>query len=370
MDATERSVLVANLKNNFSAQRVKEALKLTWPDEELKRRDAGKHAAMYTQEESALLADEDHFEEVDPGSWEDPDEEQAYQALAEEAHDALAAIYEAKRTLREARDKQAQMRRNRRFYPSKGQGKGRSGEDRRGDRPPPKCFRCGGAHFRRDCPESANQAEQESRANFVFSVLTTGAAEPEWHERYEAQALAADQSDEHSLLALQHIIKEGKAIIDGGATSSLGSEEALQQIADLNWQQRGDDGIQIVPGQAPSFRFGNNARHDCLGTALVKLPFQDADGKMKVHVHDIPGQPVLLSVQSLRALGAVIDFGRDEAIFKTLSPSSVIQLETTDSGHQLFPLVGDALQGARRRKTPFRSLYDDVGSYLPAKQAE
>ena len=39
LDASERSVLVANLKNDFSVQKVKEALRLTWPDEKLTRRD-------------------------------------------------------------------------------------------------------------------------------------------------------------------------------------------------------------------------------------------------------------------------------------------------------------------------------------------
>ena len=65
---------------------------------------------------------------------------------------------------------------------------------------------------------------------------------------------------------------------------------------------------------------------------------------MKIHLHDIPGQPVLLSVKSLRALGAVIDFERNEAVFKRLHPQKLVTLETTDGGHQLFPLVSDVLK--------------------------
>ena len=53
-------------------QKVKEALKLTWPDEELKRRDSGKHSAMFTEEESAMLADEEPWDEADSVEWEDP----------------------------------------------------------------------------------------------------------------------------------------------------------------------------------------------------------------------------------------------------------------------------------------------------------
>ena len=220
--------------------------------------------------------------------------------------------------------------------------------------PPPKCFQCGGPHFRRDCPENLGSKEPESRVNFVFTAFENGAAEPEWHGRTEDQVLAADATEEHNLLALSNIIQEGKAIIDGGATSSLGSEEALQQIANLNWIKDGHDGIQIVKDETPSFRFGNNAKHDCLATALLRLPFKQVDGKMKIHIHDIPGQPVLLSVKSLRSLGAVIDFERDEAIFRRLDPRKVVSLETTDSGHQLFPLVGDVMARSVNRSTPFQ----------------
>ena len=208
LDATERSVLVANLKNDFSVHKVKEALKLTWPDEELKRRDSGKHSAMFTEEESAMLADDDTWEDIEAGDWDDPEDEYAYQALAEEAQEALAALQDAKRTLRDAREKQAQMRRNRRFFPSKGGGKGR------GDRPPLKCFRCGGPHLRKDCPESGAQKDSESRVNFVFTTIQERAAEPNWLGRMDEQALAAEAAEDHSLLALSHIIEEGKAITD------------------------------------------------------------------------------------------------------------------------------------------------------------
>ena len=69
----------------------------------------------------------------------------------------------------------------------------------------------------------------------MFTAFETGAAESPWQETKDTQVLAAAQTDEQNLLALNTIIQEGKAIIDGGATSSLGSEEALQQIAQLNW---------------------------------------------------------------------------------------------------------------------------------------
>ena len=81
---------------------------------------------------------------------------------------------------------------------------------------------------------------------------------------------------------------------------------------------------------------------------------------MKIHVHNIEGQPVLMSIASLRALGAVIDFDRDEAIFKKIDPCRVISLERAPSGHQLFPLTEDILSLGVSRVSPFLPLHDQA----------
>ena len=182
-------------------------------------------------------------------------------------------------------------------------------------------------------------------ATEISQEMSFEAVEPEWQ-------------NEASFVALEKIVREGKAIIDGGATSSLGSEEALQQIGQLNWEATGSDGINILPDERPAFKFGNNGQHTCMATALLKLPIDNTNSQMKIHLHDIPGQPVLLSVRSLRALGAVIDFERNEAIFRRLNPQKLVTLETTEGGHQLFPLVSDVLAGARQLRVPFTTLGD------------
>ena len=345
LDASEKSVIVATLKNNFSITKVKEALKLTWPDDDLKRRDSSRsNSAMFTMEEEALFVDDEDFETPAAPEWEDPEEGYAYAALEDEAQEAMVAVGEARQTLKEAREKQAQMRRNRNFFPGRISGGSNTG----GSRPPIKCFRCGGNHMRKDCPQNSRPSQPEQKVHFVFSATDLEAtAEPE-------DGSGASEK-EASLLALHKVVQSGNAIIDGGATSSLGSEEAVAQIANLNWKATGDDRIKIVPEEQPSFRFGNNAQHQCMSTALVKLPSRHVDSTMRVHVHDIPGQPVLLSVKSLRALGAVIDFSNDQAVFRSLDPAAVVTLQTTESGHQLFPLTRDVLEGATPLRRPFKS---------------
>ncbi|OLP83111.1 hypothetical protein AK812_SmicGene36174 [Symbiodinium microadriaticum] len=353
LDTTEKSVIVANLRNNFSIQKVKEALKLTWPDEELRKRDSGKNGAMFAADEEALLAGEDEAEPPEAPTWDDPEEGYAYQALEDDAQEALAAPDDARRTLKDAREKQAQMRRNRGFFSQRNSG----GERPSGSRPPIKCFRCGGNHMRRDCPQNNSGSSNDQRVHFVFSATTTTVtAEPDGNEKLST-------TTEANMLALDEVVAAGNAIIDGGATSSLGSEDALQQVVMLNWKATGQDSIDIIPGEKPSFRFGNNAQHTCLSTAMLRLPIECKDSRMKVHIHDIPGQPVLLSVKSLRALGAVIDFSNDQAVFKALDPRAVVSLETTSSGHQLFPLARDVLEGATPLDVPFTSFHQYVKAH-------
>ncbi|CAE7554266.1 unnamed protein product, partial [Symbiodinium necroappetens] len=236
----QRKALSANLRNNFTITKVKDALKLTWPDEELRKRDSGKNAAMFATDEGAFMTEDYEHEEAEVPDWDNPEEGFAYQALEDDAQEALAALEDARRTLKDAREKQAQMRRNRNFFPNKNN----SEQTTQGRRPPIKCFRCGGNHMRRDCPQATGGGQSEQRVHFVFSATdVTTAAEPDGN--------SATQEPEENLMALHEILDSGHAIIDGGATSSLGSEEAVQKVAELNWQATGEDPIEILPDEQP-----------------------------------------------------------------------------------------------------------------------
>ncbi|CAE7554899.1 unnamed protein product, partial [Symbiodinium sp. CCMP2456] len=136
LDATEKSVIVANLRNNFTMTKVKEALKLTWPDEELRKRDSGKGSALLAAEEEAFMTEDFEHEEMEVPEWDTQEEGYAYQALEDDAQEALAALDDARRTLKDAREKQAQMRRNRNFFPNKNNSEQRS----QGRKPPIKYF--------------------------------------------------------------------------------------------------------------------------------------------------------------------------------------------------------------------------------------
>ena len=105
LDGTERGAIIANLKNQFTTSRVKEALRLNWPEEDLRKRDQAKGSALLVDEDfdDALLHEE---EEVDLESLDDESREE-YGYLIKNVESAFQAFQGARRTLKEAREKQS-----------------------------------------------------------------------------------------------------------------------------------------------------------------------------------------------------------------------------------------------------------------------
>lgn len=346
LDGMERSAIISSLKNQFTTERVKDALRLNWPEDDLRRRDQGRGSAMIAEEfEEAYFQDDDA---EDPPDDFDDEEKKEYVHLAREAEYAHQAIQHHRKTLREAREKQSMMRKSRHFYPVKKESVTRWKSDKE-----VKCFRCGGAHLSADCPQKDKSNHRSATAHLGQEVHFTFVTEPE----ATVFSTATVPEDGHAL-SLHTLVEAGKAIIDGGATASVGSIDALDKVQALNHAQGQPREMSVSFGQCPSFRFGNNGKTQCLSTAQVEVPLADKTGTMKIHVHDIPQQPVLLSISALRSLGAVIDFSEDTCIFKKIDPCRVVKLERAESGHQVFPLTQDIFQNSDRRDKAFVSLKD------------
>ena len=79
-------------------------------------------------------------------------------------------------------------------------------------------------------------------------------------------------------------------------------------------------------------------------------------GSLKVHALDQGEAPVLLSVQSLRRLGAMIDYEHDLAVFRNTDPYQVVKLERSTAGHHLMPLTEDVYAQAKKLSRPFPSM--------------
>ena len=84
-----------------------------------------------------------------------------------------------------------------------------------------------------------------------------------------------------------------------------------------------------------------------------------------MHTLDKGSGPILFSIETLRSLGAIIDFEHDLICFRKLS-----QLEQSSSGHQLVPLVQDWYHASKPTKRPVPSLKDFIwGQLLPTPES-
>ena len=137
-------------------------------------------------------------------------------------------------------------------------------------------------------------------------------------------------------------VRQGKAVLDGGATRTLASVEAMEAIMRLNEGKHGSNGVaQVCLKERPTFGFGNGSEDKCASTARLRILAGERQGEVKVHCLDRGEGPLLLSVETLRSLGAVVDFSNDLVCFRTLDPHKLIKLERSATGHQLLPMTED-----------------------------
>ena len=254
LDANERANILAAIRGEFSVKNVEKALREQWRDDDLARRDRAKQYAHVAHQEEDL--DDDAFaadmEAPDPG--EEPLAYEAFMVEQQEIDQALEAIREKKRTLKEARWRQTQVKLNRRFFPSQ--------PYRHGGRPSStsssttssnmaeKCLSCGGRHKTAMCPNKSQKANVVAEeAEVAFSATNVE----------EAMPAAVEQGT-----AVGHTIMAGKGIIDCGATSTLGSVDAIEQLMKLNMDKCGQDRVSVDPHNRPTFKFGNNGTRECI----------------------------------------------------------------------------------------------------------
>lgn len=354
LDYAERNNVLANIRGRFSVRTVEKALRDLWSDEDIYRRDKAKGHALFAEDFPENGEDENAYvAESMPDFGEDWERHEAYLAAEQTAFEAQEQIQESRRTLREARQKQHDLRLGRQYYQSTGKGKGHSKSWGKGGKGKASnksssivCVRCGGDHYASQCPNTPSNPEK--------SMIAEEAAEIAFHAQHFAGTAEAEEA---SLLAVKDLILQGKGILDCGATSSLGSVEAVESLMRLNCEKGGNHQVEVDLQNRPTFRFGNGHRKTCLSTAKVAMKLGGKAGNMEVHVHDAANQPILISVKALKSLGAVVDFKTGHCIFQTVNPKKVIQLTEEENGHLTMPLTGDLLKGAESRGTDFPGLF-------------
>ena len=229
-----------------------------------------------------------------------PEEQKGwFQDAKAEEHHACVQLQQARRTLREARNRQHEIKMSRKFYrpgantQNKGTGRGGgpvgmgTGARLPGHGP---CFKCGAmGHKAAQCPQKESAQivdEPEQAAEFTFFNEPKDAPEndcantPEVLEVPE-MALAAGELSVSPMVFMGHerkvsteeAVRQGKAVIDGGATRTMGSLHALEMLEKQHQKQHGVSGVMhINPNEQPIFGFGNSQKSRCLSTCHMKLP--------------------------------------------------------------------------------------------------
>ena len=195
-------MILAATGNKYQLNQVEQALKIQFPDDEIRYHDdrTGKHhdtllgGAVEEEEEQMSVHEESHENSAD-----DLD---ALAKAQEEEVEALTSLVTANRTLRQARDKQHQVRMSRGYFPQQ-----QSQRDRYNKRPERKCVICNGPHWASQCPEKQGKPGEKK------GELTA-------HTAYDELSMSVHT--ETSFFA-KDALENGKALIDCGATKSLGS---------------------------------------------------------------------------------------------------------------------------------------------------
>ena len=383
LGTSERNMIVAALKGDFTMSRVAQELRSQWTDEDLRRHDAANRASSWwvdENEEEGLLDDHDtgwlanaHNDLNDEGM--------ALVSEAErEVQDALAMVEQGRRTLKEARNKQHQVRMSRKYFRTSFKGPAQNFQSaNRGGGGEQRCLRCGGNHRTTSCPKPATTstaavASEDQMAPFICFVEDEIELKDTAEETFGTiqdkdmypmigfsdqtqEAFAMEDGVPPGPITTKMAVEQGKAVVDGGATKTLGSVEAIERILQLNESKHGHSGLDHVDlSNRPVFGFGNSSRNQCVSTAALKIQADGKPGKVQVHTLDAGTGPVLFSIESLRALGAVIDFEHDLVCFRKLNDGKIIQLERSATGHQLLPMCSDWFERSQQTQQRVPSL--------------
>ena len=357
LEPGEKNMIMAALGGDFSLQRVAQELRNQWSGQETRRRDtSGRHSGYWGETALNETETEAHDDtELEPDMEMDEDEQAMWAGAEDEAQHALAAMEQAKRTLRAARARQHSVRLARQYYRPQGRGTGGAGRGRgTGPRDDSQmtCLGCGKVGHRiANCPHPKQSAKATDQVAETSSFICYADGEPE--AAYVTGLTTAEA------------VKNGMAVIDGGATRTLASVPAMEAIMSINNKKRGHNGVSAVDLEdRPVFGFGNGSENQCTSTVLLKIAANDAPGALKVHCLDQGSGPLLLSVESLRKLGAIVDFEEDMICFRKLDAHKLVQVERSTTGHQLISMTEDIMSKAKvaNRAIPsLKEFLDDEG---------
>ncbi|CAK0796441.1 unnamed protein product [Prorocentrum cordatum] len=292
--------------------------------------DSRERAAVMTATGGSL--DVNQIREKLISSWEEPDQGgandediAAYLAAQDEEAEALAATHTAQRTLRQAREAQADSRLSRGFC--RGGAAALAGCRTAGTATTP------GLESGPAGPPGAGAKMASCRKELGFNLVASRVAEQGSGDS-RCEALFADQA-----------IQEGKGIVDLGCTDAMGGERALDILARKNTEKYGDTRLREVNWDYPPvYSFGNGEKERAYGQVKFGITGGGMEGDISINGF-AKEVPILVSKKVLKKLGAVVDCDTGVAVFVKLARGVSIQLEESpDGGHYYMSLVDDLLE--------------------------
>lgn len=129
----------------------------------------------------------------------------------------------------------------------------------------------------------------------------------------------------------------GLLVLDSGATSNLVGADTVDRCQERALNENRSPGLSFSGEERREFRFGNDAVRPANGICTKDATI--VGRPMLYHSHVVPGgAPWLASVDFLRETGAVVDFGRDMAVFARVDPERMVQLRQLQTGHLAMPI--------------------------------
>ena len=350
LEPHEKNTVIVATQGDMSLQRVAQELRNQFADLDIKKRDTSRKYHGYVGDRVGDSEDESPTPETSFNAETELNEEgwALWSETEDEIQTALAALQQTRRTLRDARERQKQVKQNRQYF-RQGPRKSDGSHQREAHIT---CLKCGKTgHKAINCPQNSQQASAAEMAPFICFAQ---------EESMDEQAWATERAPEKPTTS--DAVAAGKAVIDCGATKSIGSARALEQVMKLS-----KHGIKKVDTQdRPRFGFGNSSEDRCISTLHLNVQAAEQPGIMRIHALNRGSGPVLLSVSTLKALGAMIDFADGTMVLRHVDANKLLTLEESQTGHLLLPLVDDLLSGAEPTQRPIPSLK----SYLQVPESQ
>lgn len=215
------------------------------------------------------------------------------------------------------------------------------------------CFICGDKqHDFRSCPKRNSSGKGSQKGGKpIYMVEETpecGVMETSMSggiEVVKMEEMETNEDLQRAILAADGAVAGQErlryAVLDTGATETVGSLDALQYIMDVRQGLFGNEIVQVDPTKRKSFRFGNGESDSSTSYVLVPQMVGENYTSLGVYAMDVPDIPVLIGIKTMERLGAILDVSSRTIEFRWMFPGVKIRLQRGGNGHLLLDLCSN-----------------------------